>query len=166
MQQLIYSLYFKVSTMKKLLSFFLALLAATTASFSQHTPFVLTPDLEVTDSGTITREQWRDSLFRMDMNLVPTGFLLEYSLFGFESDKYNGTGNDDDTIKNDGRIFELHNILWHSKVNDSAAIGETDSLFSKAFFENRNNHTAHLYLPAIQPHTANRLGRRTVYHSL
>jgi hypothetical protein len=60
MQQLIL-VYFKTPAMKKLLSFPFALFVAITASFSQNTPFVLTPDLEVTDSGTITREQWRDS---------------------------------------------------------------------------------------------------------
>lgn len=75
------------------------------------------------------------------MSQVPTGFLLEYSLFGFESNKFDGVGNDDDTIKNDGQIFSLHNILWYSKVNNNAVIDETDSLFSTAYFENRNNHT-------------------------
>lgn len=66
--------------------------------------------LEVIDTGNITRERWRDSVLRMDMNQIPTGFLLEYSMFGFESNKYDGVSNDDDTIRNDGRIFELHNI--------------------------------------------------------
>ncbi len=47
-------------------------------SFSQNT-------LTVIDTGNITRERWRDSLLRMDKNQVPTGFLLEYSMFGFDS---------------------------------------------------------------------------------
>lgn len=119
--------------MKKLLFFFIVLFWVFN-SFGQNT-------LEVIDTGNITRERWRDSLLRVDMNQVPTGFLLEYSLFGFKSEKYDGVSNDDDTIKNDGRIFELHNILWYSKVNGNAAIDVTDSLFSKAFFENRNDST-------------------------
>ena len=44
------------------------------------------------------------------MQQVPTGFLLEYSMFGFESNKYDGINGDDDTIKTDGRMFELHNM--------------------------------------------------------
>lgn len=108
------------------------MLFCTFNSFAQNT-------LEVIDTGNITRERWRDSVLRMDMSQVPTGFLLEYSMFGFESNKYDGVGNDDDTIKDDGRIFELHNILWYSKVNSNAVIGTTDSLFSKAFFYNLNS---------------------------
>lgn len=119
--------------MKKLLLIVISLLSAFITE-AQNT-------LEVIDSGYITRELWRDSLFRMDMNQVPSGFLLEYSMFGFDSDKYDGIGNNDDTIRNKGRIFELHNILWYSKVNSNAIIDITDSLFSKAFFENRNNST-------------------------
>lgn len=95
--------------------------------------------LEVIDTNNITRERWRDSMLRMDKSQIPTGFLLEYSLFGLESNKYDGVGNDDDTIKNDGRIFELHNTLWHSKVNNNAVINLTDSMFSKAFFANLDN---------------------------
>jgi len=95
--------------------------------------------LQVIDTGNITRERWRDSVLRMDKTLVPTGFLLEYSMFGIESSKYDGVGNNDDTIKNEGRIFELHNTLWYSKVNSNAVIGISDTLFSKAFFANLNN---------------------------
>lgn len=95
--------------------------------------------LEVIDTNNITRERWRDSVLRIDMSQVPTGFLLEYSMFGLESDKYDGVGNNDDTIKTDGRIFELHNILWYSKVNNNASIDLTDSLFSRAFFANLDN---------------------------
>lgn len=95
--------------MKKFTLFLITLIYAFN-SFSQNT-------LEVIDTGNITRERWRDSVLRMDMNQAPTGFLLEYSMFGFDSNKYDGVGNNDDTIKDDGRIFELHNILWYSKVN-------------------------------------------------
>ncbi|MFZ6025180.1 MAG: T9SS type A sorting domain-containing protein [Bacteroidota bacterium] len=115
--------------MKKILLFITAITAAC-QSYAQ---------LEVIDTNNITRERWRDSVFRMDKNQVPTGFLLEYSMFGLESNKYDGTGNDDDTIKNDGRIFELHNTLWYSKVNNNATIDLTDSVFSKAFFANLNS---------------------------
>lgn len=82
--------------MKKILLFIITLFFAFN-SFAQNT-------LEVIDTGNITRERWRDSVLRIDMSQVPTGFLLEYSMFGFESDKFDGVGNDDDTIKNDGRI--------------------------------------------------------------
>ncbi len=88
--------------MKKLL-FFSIMLFWSFNSFAQNT-------LTVTDTGNITRERWRDSVLRMDKSQVPTGFLLEYSMFGFRSNKYDGVSNDDDTIKNDGRICELHNI--------------------------------------------------------
>ncbi len=57
------------------------------ATFSMHYSFA---QLEVTDNGNITRERWRDSVLRKDKNQVPTGFLLEYSMFGFESNKYDG----------------------------------------------------------------------------
>lgn len=117
--------------MKKIILNIVAILVAY-YSFAQNT-------LEVTDSGNITRERWRDSMLRMDMNQVPTGFLLEYSMFGFESNKYDGVNNDDDTLKDDGRIFELHSILWHSKVNSNAAIDVTDNLFEKAFSDNRSS---------------------------
>lgn len=116
--------------MRKILLFIVAMFAIF-YSFAQ---------LEVTDNGNITRERWRDSLLRMDKNQVPTGFLYEYSMFGFESNKYDGVNNDDDTIKNDGRIFELHSILWHSKVNNNVSIDVTENLYSKAFLDNRNNH--------------------------
>lgn len=65
---------------------------------AQITPLVTIDDLEVIDTGNITRERWRDSLLRMDMSLVPTGFLLEYSLFGFGSEKYDDIVNDDVTF--------------------------------------------------------------------
>ncbi len=122
--------------MRKILLFIVATFAIS-YSFAQNT-------LEVIDSGNITRERWRDSLLRMDKSQVPTGFLYEYSMGGFESNKYDGLNNDDDTIKNDGRIFELHSILWHSKVNNNAVIDITDSLFSKAFFAHRNNNVVPL----------------------
>jgi hypothetical protein len=53
--------------MKKLftsLLFFLIVLAASAQDF------------EFTDSVNISREQWRDSLLRMDKSQVPTGFYL------------------------------------------------------------------------------------------
>ena len=42
------------------------------SSFAQNT-------LEIKDTGNITIERWRDSVFSMDKSQVPTGFLLEYS---------------------------------------------------------------------------------------
>lgn len=120
----------KLLIMKKIL-FITIIIFAAKNSFTQNT-------LTVIDTGNITRERWRDSVLRMDKNQVPTGFLLEYSMFGFNSNKYDGVGNDDDTIKSDGRIFELHNILWYSKVNSNAVINLTDTIYSKAFFYNLN----------------------------
>lgn len=88
--------------MKKI-TLLLIVAALNLCSYAQNT-------LQVTDTGNITRERWRDSLLRMDMLQVPTGFLLEYSMFGFDSNKYDGINGDDDTIKTDGRMFELHNM--------------------------------------------------------
>lgn len=122
--------------MKKIATLLFAV-SATLYSYAQNT-------LEVLDTGNITRERWRDSVLRIDKAQIPTGFLLEYSMFGFESSKHDGTGSNDDTIKNDGRIFELHNILLHSKVNTNATITVTDSLFSKAFFAHRNQNVVPL----------------------
>lgn len=95
--------------------------------------------MEIIDTGNITRERWRDSLFRIDKSQVPTGFLLEYSMSGLESSKFDGTGNNDDTLKQDGEVFGLHDILWYSKVNNNATIAETDSLYGKAFLDNLNS---------------------------
>ena len=63
--------------MKKLLFFVIVLFWAFN-SFAQNT-------LNVIDTGNITRERWRDSVLRKDMNQVPTGFLLEQSMFDFEA---------------------------------------------------------------------------------
>lgn len=76
--------------MKKIITLLVAVVA-TLNSFGQNT-------LEVIDTGNITRERWRDSVLRMDKMQIPTGFLLEYSMFGLEGSKYDGVGNDDDTI--------------------------------------------------------------------
>ena len=116
--------------MKKFLFFSISLFFIY-SSFAQNT-------LEIKDTGNITRERWRDSVFSMDKSQVPTGFILEYSMFGSTSNKYDGVGNDDDTIKNDGRIFELHSILSNSKVNNNAVIEPTDTLFARGFFYNLN----------------------------
>ena len=95
--------------------------------------------LEILDSASINRVQWRDSIFKIDKSQVPTGLLWEYSLFGFDSTKYNGVNGDDDTLKEEGRIFQLHNILWHSKINSNSIIGDTDTLLGRAFLANYNN---------------------------
>lgn len=110
--------------------FFVAVIA-TLYCFAQNT-------LEVIDTGSISRVQWRDSVLRMNKANIPTGFLLEYSMFGLEGARYDGVNNNDDTIKDNGRIFELHSTLYHSKVNSNAAIDVTDTLFSKAYFAHRN----------------------------
>lgn len=121
--------------MKKILLFMFAIVV-TFISYAQN--------IQLEDSALLTRERWRDSIFRMDKSVIPTGFLYDYSMFGFESSKWDGTGNDDDTAKEEGQVFGLHNILWHSKVNSNAVIDVTDSLFKKAFFDNRNNNTVPL----------------------
>ena len=112
--------------MKRLFALFIASIAMK-VSLSQ---------IQVEDSASLTRERWRDSVLRMDKSQVPTGFLWEYSQFGFESSKYDGVGNDDDTIKDEGQIFALHNILYFSKVNNNASIFPTDTLFKQAYFAN------------------------------
>jgi hypothetical protein len=108
----------------------LVALFATRVSFAQ---------IQVEDSSFLTRERWRDSVLRMDLNQVPTGFLWEYSQFGFEPTRYDGVNNDDDTIAEEGQIFALHNILYLSKVNTNANIFSTDTLFKQAFYKNLNS---------------------------
>lgn len=98
----------------------------------------LRAQLSTEDSIGITRERWRDSLFRMDMQYVPSGILLEYSLFPFEASKVDGLNNNDDTLKDAGHLYMLHNILTSSIVNGNADLPETDSLFAVAFWHNRN----------------------------
>ena len=61
--------------MKKIMLLLLGAIA-TLCSFAQNT-------LQVIDTGNITRERWRDSVLRMDMQQVPTGFLREYAMFDF-----------------------------------------------------------------------------------
>jgi hypothetical protein len=95
--------------------------------------------IQIEDSSLLTRERWRDSVLRMDLSQVPTGFLWEYSQFGFEPTRYDGVNNDDDTIAEEGQIFALHNILYLSKVNSNANIYSTDTLFKQAFFSNLNS---------------------------
>ena len=99
--------------MKKSLLFLVAFIA-TIVTYAQN--------IQLEDSAFITRERWRDSMFRMDKSQVPTGFLYDYAMFGFDGSKWDGVGNDDDTTKEEGLIFGLHNILWHSKVNSNAVI--------------------------------------------
>lgn len=93
----------------------------------------LQAQLSTDDSIGVTRERWRDSLFRMDMQYVPSGILLEYSLFPFEASKFDGLNTNDDTLKDAGHLYMLHNILTSSIVNGNAALPETDSLFAVAF---------------------------------
>ena len=66
-------------------------------TFGQVSSMSLPPgnDIEFQDFASLTRERWRDSLFRMDMAQVPTGYLLEYSLAGFEPQLFNGLGGND-----------------------------------------------------------------------
>ena len=58
--------------MKKVL--FTFLLSAISHAFTNA-------QLTTEDSIGITRERWRDSIFRMDKQLVPSGILPEYSMF-------------------------------------------------------------------------------------
>lgn len=53
--------------MKKIVLFIAAITAAW-QSFAQ---------LEVIDTNNITRERWRDSVFRIDKTQVPTGFVKQ-----------------------------------------------------------------------------------------
>lgn len=119
--------------MKKLFTSILFLLSIITVSAQ---------DFEFTDSVNISRERWRDSLLRMDMNQVPTGFLFEYSLAGIDLSKFNGVNSD--TLKNEGLILSLHEILNLSKVNSNAQIAPTDDLYNQAKSIYNNNKTVAL----------------------
>lgn len=94
--------------------------------------------LQLEDTVSLTIERWRDSVFRMDKTQVPTGILLEYSMLPFDWLKYDGVNNEDDTIRDDGHIFVLHNILAASVVNSSTIFDKTDTIFARAFYNNKN----------------------------
>lgn len=114
--------------MKKQLLLLTAALLLKAVAFTQVT---------VEDSINISREQWRDSTFRINKQLVPTGLLLEYSMAPFTPVQYDG-GSTVDTIKSGNYILMLHNILGLSKVNNNASLEETDSLYVRAltYYEN------------------------------
>ena len=66
-------------------------------------------------------DAYRADVFRMDMQQVPTGILLDRSLFPFEPYLYDGLLADDEIIKNKGQIFNLLELLRGSIVNSKAA---------------------------------------------
>lgn len=99
-------------------------------------------DFEFIDSVNISSERWRDSLLRMDKSQIPTGFLFEYSLAGIDLSKFNGVNSD--TLKNEGLILSLHEILNLSKVNSNAQIAPTDDLYNQAKSIYKNNKTVAL----------------------
>ncbi|MBI3718505.1 MAG: hypothetical protein HY252_07910 [Sphingobacteriales bacterium] len=107
--------------------------------------FGLQAQLSFTDSVNISRERWRDSMFRMDKNQIPTGFLTEYSMGPFEITKHDGLNNDDDTTKNYADLLMLHNILQESKVNATAVLNPTDSIYQWAY----NSYTSNQSIPFI-----------------
>ncbi|GGH65763.1 pimeloyl-ACP methyl ester carboxylesterase [Filimonas zeae] len=108
--------------MKKQLLLLSAALLLSTLIFAQ---------IIVEDSINISRERWRDSTFRINKQLVPTGLLLEYSMAPFTSLQYSG-GSSVDTIKSGNYILMLHNLLGLSKVNNNASLQLTDSLYVRA----------------------------------
>ncbi len=60
-------LIYKINQLMRKLLLFVAATLAMYYSFAQ---------LEVIDAENITRERWRDSMLRMDMSQVSTGFLM------------------------------------------------------------------------------------------
>jgi hypothetical protein len=115
--------------MKKLYIFLFCVLF-TTATFSQ---------VEVEDSSAYASvEAYRDDVFRMDLQQVPSGILLEYSLFPFESPKYDGLNNDDNVLNDKGHIFGLLEVLRAGTVADTAIIPSSDSLFAEAYLHRHN----------------------------
>ncbi len=100
--------------------------------------------LQIEDTINISRARWRDTCFGLinkSTALIPSGYLLDYSMAAFESGKYDGLASDDDTIKAYGNFFLLHNIINISAVNSNAGLSATDNLFINAHRYKRDTKT-------------------------
>ena len=109
--------------MKQLFTFWACLFLAC-SSFSQIT---------IEDTSLITRDRWRDTCFGLinkSASLIPSGYLIDYSLAGIDKD-FDGV-NINDTVKAWGNFFYYHNILELSKVNANGALQTTNDLFINA----------------------------------
>jgi pimeloyl-ACP methyl ester carboxylesterase len=117
--------------MKKIFVFFV-LLTSTYITMAQT--------LQLEDTILVTRDRWRDTCFGLinkSSSLIPSGYLLDYSLTGFSED-FDGVGSND-TLKTYGDFFYYHNILELSKVNSNAALQLTNDLFINAKRYKRDN---------------------------
>lgn len=89
----------------------------------------------VEDTTYSNRIAFRDQCFGL-LNLtasqVPSGFLLEYSLADFSSDKFDGVGTPVDTIYSYRDFLYIYNILEQAKVNANGALLPTNDLFLAA----------------------------------
>ncbi|MGE7778254.1 T9SS type A sorting domain-containing protein [Chitinophaga sp. NPDC101104] len=84
------------------------------------------------DTVNSSRTAFRDQSFGL-LNLtasqIPSGYLLDYSLADFPSEKYDGVGTPGDTIRSYRDFLYLYNILEMAKVNSNGTLIPTDSLY-------------------------------------
>lgn len=96
--------------------------------------FGLKAQIQLEDTTNMTVAAWRNVCFGLldkSPALIPSGFLLEYSLAAFPSDRYDGAGSPD-TIRGYTDFLQCHSILELSKVNANATLTPTDDIFITA----------------------------------
>lgn len=87
---------------------------------------------DTTYSSSIGFREQSFGLLNLTSSQVPSGFLLEYSLVDFLSEKYDGVGTPVDTIYSYREFLYLYNILEQAKVNANGVLTPTNDLFLAA----------------------------------
>lgn len=96
--------------------------------------------ITIEDTSVITRDRWRDTCFGLintNTTLIPSGYLIDYSLTGIDKD-FDGIGSGD-TVQAWGNFFYYHNIVELSKVNSNGGLQTTNDLFINAKRYQRDN---------------------------
>ena len=97
--------------------------------------FAQTNHLQLEDTIYSNTTRWRDTCFGLinkTATNIPSGYLIDYSLAGFDSPGYGGSGSVD-TLKDSGSFFSLHKMLSTSKVNNKGTMpGSTTAMTYKA----------------------------------
>jgi len=86
----------------------------------------------IEENINMTVEQYRQSLFgnlNLDPTQIPSGILMEYSLIGWDKDKFDGIVND--TISRSD-WFYFYGAIYGSQVNSNSNLASPDSLFQWA----------------------------------
>jgi hypothetical protein len=143
------------------------LLLMVSAFLAVATTYSQTNTLQLEDSNYITRQRWRDTCFGLldkSVSLIPTGYLLDYSLAPFNDSLFNSAiSNNIDTITESGQFFSLHNIFTLSAVNPNATLGSTDSLFINAYRYQRNTSTFPILLMPGEPSSVKILRKPSIF---